>query len=203
MKDAPKGAVALDGVESIVREAGGERALKCLQILKDTVVSGGGIFLLSVTAAGADLESAAFFEREFERLPVPEPTAAVIEDLFVIEANTGILLARRARATNQELDADLLAGMLTAIMDFAKTSFAQGSEQLRELTLGERKVALERGTRMIVAAVIRGRDAPDVHSEMRAFVLRAETRYGPLLATWSGDMAELRGLEVMASRLFL
>lgn len=93
--------------------------------------------------------------------------------------------------------------MLTAIMDFAKASFAHGDEQLRDLTLGERRVALERGTRMIVAAVFRGRDPPDVHSELRAFVLRAETRYAPVLAAWSGDMTQMQGLEVMASRLFL
>ncbi len=56
---------------------------------------------------------------------------------------------------------------------------------------------------MIVAAVFRGRDPPDVHSELRPFVLRAETRYEPVLATWSGDMTQMQGLEVMASRLFL
>ena len=56
---------------------------------------------------------------------------------------------------------------------------------------------------MIVAAVFRGRDPPDVHSEMRAFVIRAESTYGPTLARWSGDMTEMRGLEVMAGRLFL
>ena len=203
IKDAPKAIVALDGVEALVRECGGERTVKCIQVLKDTVVSSGGVFLASVTPAGPSLEIASLFEREFERLPIPEANGITIEDLFVIEANTGILLARKARAAPEEVDPDLLAGMLTAIMDFAKASFAQGSDVLRELTLGERKVALERGSRMIVAAVFRGRDPGDMHSELRAFVVRAETRYGPLLSGWSGDMNEMRGLELMAARLFV
>jgi len=203
VEKAPSAVVGLDGFESLAREAGSERAIQCVQRMKDRILSAGGAFLVSVAGMALGAESISFFGREFERLPVPEPAAATIEDLFVIEANTGILLARRARPTSEELDADLMAGMLTAIMDFVKASFARGNDQLRDLTLGERRVALERGSRMIVAAVFHGRDPPDVHSEMRAFVIRAETAYGPTLAKWSGDMTEMRGLEVMAGRLFL
>lgn len=202
-KVEPTGIVALDGVETIFQEAGRAPALKTLQRLRDVVTSGGGVFLVSVATAGADPEGGAFFEREFDRLPLPGGSGSGIEDLFVIDATTGILLSHQSRASGVGVDADLLAGMLTAIMDFAKTSFSQGNDQLRDLTLGERHVALERGARVIVAAVFRGHDPPDVHSEMRAFVLRAEARYGPLLAEWSGDMAEMGGLALMARRLFL
>lgn len=163
VREAPASVVALDGIESIVRDAGPALALKALEAVKDIVVSGGGTFLASVATADFGEGTASFFDREFEPIPTSAAETAMIEDLFVIEANTGILLARRSREEDRELDADLLAGMLTAIMDFAKTSFARGDDQLRDLTLGERRVALERGTRMIVAAVFRGREMPDVH----------------------------------------
>ena len=202
VRDAPKGIVALDGVEAMSGAIGRGAAETCLQSLKDLVVSAGGVFLVSVTPTGNDTGTAAFFEREFEVLRASDAEATAIEDLLIIEATTGILLARKSRGAASTLDSDLLAGMLTAIMDFTKTSFAQGDDQLRDLILGERKVALERGARMIVAAVFRGRDPPDVHPEIRAFMVRAESAYGPTLTRWNGDIAEMRGLEVMASRLF-
>lgn len=200
---APASVVGLHGFESVAREVGTARALKTVQLLRDAVTAGGGVFLLSLHPSTADAEVAPFLEREFEALPVPPPEGSGVEDVFVIEANTGILLARKERSAASVVDADLMAGMLTAIMDFAKTSFAHGDDQLRDLTLGERRVALERGARVIVAAVYRGREPPDVHAEMRSFVQRAEARYGPVLAAWNGDIGQMQGLQVMAGRLLV
>lgn len=203
LEKAPASRVALHGFEALSQASGEARALRAVQLLRDIVISGGGTFLLSVHNLSPDPDAGSFFEREFDALPLPPAEGSGVEDVFVIEANTGILLARKDRGSVQGLDADLLAGMLTAIMDFAKASFAQGDGQLRELSLGERRVALERGSRMIVAAVFRGADPPDVHAELRSFVLRAESRYAALLATWSGDISQMRDLEVMAGRLLL
>ncbi|HKZ98622.1 MAG TPA: hypothetical protein VJ326_03410 [Thermoplasmata archaeon] len=45
--------------------------------------------------------------------------------------------------------------------------------------------------------------AGDLDAEMRAFVWRAERRYGELLERWDGDVEEVSGVRAMTARLFL
>jgi hypothetical protein len=56
---------------------------------------------------------------------------------------------------------------------------------------------------VFLAVVFKGAEPVDIRPEMRAFVMRAEQRYGEILDRWSGNMAEVHGLEAMAGRLFL
>jgi len=42
-----------------------------------------------------------------------------------------------------------------------------------------------------------------MREEMRVFLQRAERRYGPLMASWSGEVGAVAGLQAMTSRLFL
>jgi len=116
---------------------------------------------------------------------------------------SGLLVAHEARRAKQESDRDIMASMLTAIMSFVRVSFAEGSDELKRLELGEKTVLIERGDQIITAVVFRGHQPPDMDAEMRAFLWRAERRYGPQLDRWSGDVAELSGLQSMTARLFL
>jgi hypothetical protein len=58
-----------------------------------------------------------------------------------------------------------------------------------------------KGLSSVVAAT--GEQPKENREEMRAFLDRAERRYGPLIAKWSGDTAAFPGLRAMTSRLFL
>jgi hypothetical protein len=96
-----------------------------------------------------------------------------------------------------------MASMLTAIMNFARVSFAEGSDQLRRLELGDKTVVLERGRHLILAIVYQGREPAEIDAEMRAFLWRAERRFGDLLERWNGDVDQVEGLRAMTARLFL
>jgi len=102
-----------------------------------------------------------------------------------------------------EVDPDVMAGMLTAIMNFARVSFAGGADELRRLELGDQTVVIERSPKFILAVAITGKPPADVQEEMRIFLERAERRYGPMMARWTGDPMEFPGLQAMTSRLFL
>jgi hypothetical protein len=93
--------------------------------------------------------------------------------------------------------------MLTAIMNFARISFAEGADELRRLELGQKTVVIERSPRFILAVAVTGTAPTEIREEMRVFLERAERRYGPRMAKWSGDPEEFPGLQAMASRLFL
>jgi hypothetical protein len=192
--------VALEGIEYLSTYVGFDFTLRIAQEIRDLVADRGGTLLLSANPAVLDERQASLLEREFEPFqPRPEAT---VEDVFVIH-KSGLLMVHEMRRVKVETDRDLMASMLTAIMNFVKVSFAEGSEELSRLELGEKAVVLERGAQIILAVVYRGPQPEDVEAEMRAFLWRAERRFAPLLTHWSGDVDEVTGLRQMTARLFL
>lgn len=82
-----------------------------------------------------------------------------VEQVFLIHAETGLLLAHAAPPDLKVTDADLISGMLTAIQDFVSDSFRTqeaGGGRLRTFSVGELTVVVESGPQAILAAVVRG-----------------------------------------------
>jgi uncharacterized protein DUF835 len=198
----PLGIVAIEGIEYLTTYNSPGRVVRTVHSLRDIATAGGGTLLLSTDLGTMDESVAQVLEREFEPLELPPTVGYSVEDVFVIEGN-GLLLAHASRDEASQIDSDVMAGMLTAIMNFARTSFASGSDELRRLELGEKTVAIERSPRFILAVAATGEQPKENREEMRAFLDRAERRYGPLIAKWSGDTAAFPGLRAMTSRLFL
>ncbi len=198
----PKAVVVLEGIEYLANYLRAARVVRLLHTVRDLVTAGDGLLLVSADPTALDEAVAGVLEREFEPLAMPEKAGYEVEDVFVIEGS-GLLLTHASRSDGAEIDADVMAGMLTAIMNFAHVSFAAGADELRRLELGDRTVVIERSPKFILAVAITGKPPGEVQEEMRAFLERAERRYGPLLAKWSGDPGEFSGLQAMTSRLFL
>src|SRR5207247_7080222 len=116
----------------------------------------------------------------------------LVEDVFVI-GGSGVLLSHASRGEEASTDPDLMAGMLTAIMDFSRVSFAEGKDELRRLELGDKTVVIERSPKFILAVAVMGTARADIRDEMRIFLERAERRYGPLMAEWTGDIGSSPG----------
>ncbi len=197
-----KAVFAMEGVEYLASRIGSVGAARSIQDMRDLVTGAGGTFVVSVDEATADENLVPLLEREFEPLPVPSPEDHGITDVFVIDAVGGILTCHAARQSAVEIDADVMAGMLTVIMNFVRTSFAEGSDQLRRLELGDRTVLLERSDRLIVAVVLTGHEPSNLRPELRAFADRAERLYGGILDRWSGDISEMDDLGAMAEDVF-
>ncbi len=85
-----------------------------------------------------------------------------VEQVFLIHAETGLLLCHAAPPDLKVADADLISGMLTAIQDFVSDSFAtaESGGKLRTFSVGELTVVVEPGPQAVLAAVVRGQ-APD------------------------------------------
>ncbi len=202
LRAQPKGVVAMEGIEYLAGYLPSERVVHLLNGLRDQTTAGGGIMLVSADPPVLDQALASVVERDFEALAVAGQPGYSVQDVFVIEGS-GVLVSHASVSDEVALDPDVLAGMLTAIMNFVRISFAAGGDQLRRLELGEKTVVLERSPRFILAVSITGSPPPDFRDEMRIFLDRAERRYGALLAEWSGDPGEFSGLQTMTSRLFL
>ncbi|MGH7516165.1 MAG: OmpA family protein [Gemmatimonadales bacterium] len=85
-----------------------------------------------------------------------------VEQVFLIHAETGLLLAHAAPPDRAVADADLISGMLTAIREFVGDAFGPEREAggLRTFSVGELTVLVEQGPRALLAAVVRGQ-APE------------------------------------------
>lgn len=129
-------------------------------------------------------------------LPLPLVAAALgsfilyrrrqLEWAFLV-TNAGILVSSISRRGDGALDTDLLTGMLTAIMDFAKQSFSDEKERnLEGLELGEKRVAIVRGEKSYVAVVYKGRTPGGLVRIMQAMLGVIEARHGDAL----GDIVD-------------
>lgn len=91
-----------------------------------------------------------------------------VEQLFLIDRDSGLLIEHRAAPGVQALAPDMVASMMTALRDFARDSFsAKASEGLDTLELGDLTVWVESGAEAILAAVIRGRAPLALRAELQ------------------------------------
>src|SRR5439155_381851 len=132
----PKAVVVLEGIEYLANYLEAARVVRLLNTVRDLVTAGDGTLLASADPAALDEATAAVLDREFEPLAVPEKVGYEVEDVFVIEGG-GLLLTHASRSDGADVDPDVMAGMLTAIMNFARVSFAGGADELRRLELGD------------------------------------------------------------------
>ncbi|MBV6521274.1 MAG: hypothetical protein MNPFHGCM_01408 [Gemmatimonadaceae bacterium] len=106
-----------------------------------------------------------------------------VEQLFVIHPETGLLIDHVSAPGVQPLSPDMVAGMLTAIVDFARDSFhVSQSEGLDSLELGELTVWIERGPLATLACVIRGHAPLSYRQTMQGAVEELHSVHAPDIA---------------------
>lgn len=113
-----------------------------------------------------------------------------VEQVFLIHAETGLLLAHVTAPDLDVPDADLISGMLTAIQDFVRDSFrpAEGGT-LSTFTVGEHTVHVEAGPRALVAGVIRGQCPETVPQRLQQSLEQIHLEYASQLGDFEGEAA--------------
>src|SRR5437899_3365427 len=88
-----------------------------------------------------------------------------VEQLFLIHRKTSLSLLHVALDPAIAKDSDMVAGMLSAIQDFVRDSFATGDDSaLEEFRVGELQVWITPGQYAYLAAVIRGHPPRELRS---------------------------------------
>ena len=111
-----------------------------------------------------------------------------VEQVFLIHAETGLLLAHVTAPDLNVPDADLISGMLTAIQDFVRDSFrpAEGGT-LSAFTVGEHTVHVEAGPGALLAGVIRGQCPEAVPLRLQRTLEQIHLEYATQLGDFEGD----------------
>lgn len=134
----------------------------------------------------------------FESLRTGVPYAQVVmrhallyrvEQVFLVHAETGLLLAKASPPDLATPDADLVSAMLTAIRDFVGDSFKQEKSAggLRTFSVGELTVMVEPGPRALLAAVVRGQPADSFLLKLQETIESVHVQFGTLLAEFEGE----------------
>jgi OOP family OmpA-OmpF porin len=118
-----------------------------------------------------------------------------VEQLFLIHRETSLSLLHVAADAAMSKDSDMVAGMLSAIQDFARDSFETGEDSaLEEFRVGELQVWIAPGRHAYLAAVIRGNPSRELRSTLEETIESVHILKGSTLASFQGDTAVFESL---------
>ncbi len=111
-----------------------------------------------------------------------------VEQLFLIHRKTSLSLLHVTSDPAMSKDSDMVAGMLSAIQDFARDSFEVGEDAaLEEFRVGELQVWISPGRSAYLAAVIRGNPSRELRSTLEETIESIHVLKGSALAIFQGS----------------
>ena len=103
-----------------------------------------------------------------------------VEQVFLIERESGLLLQHVHSGAAGLQDADMISGMLSAIRDFVRDSFRVAeTEALESLKVGDLSVWIEAGPRAVLAAVIRGTAPAEYRRRLQIAIETVHLEFAP------------------------
>ncbi len=129
-------------------------------------------------------------------LAMREALPFAIQELFLIQRESGLLLAHLHPGSEPASDSDLISGMLTAIRDFVQDSFGKGQadKELDEVQYGEQSIIIQSGRYAYLAVVSTGVEPPGFRARMQELVSNLHIQAGNRLRDYSGDSSTLPNL---------
>jgi OOP family OmpA-OmpF porin len=100
-----------------------------------------------------------------------------------------LLLAHYDQEPDEEDKPELIGGMLTAIRDFMRDSFGDGSpdQDLYDIQYGDAQIVIQNGQFAYIAAVIGGTEPEGFRDALKEFVAELHIQYRPQLRDFDGD----------------
>jgi outer membrane protein OmpA-like peptidoglycan-associated protein len=119
-----------------------------------------------------------------------------VEQVFLIHRETGLVLAHVVAPSAATQDADMVAGLLSAIQQFARDSFTPDkTEILGNMTFEELQIRVVTGPGAVIAAAIRGHAPESYTLAMNETLEHVERFYGNALAKFDGDASPFHSAE--------
>ncbi|WP_230173825.1 OmpA family protein [Rhizobium sp. CECT 9324] len=119
-----------------------------------------------------------------------------VEHVFLINRNSGLLIAHVTADNATSEDPQLISSMLSAIQDFVKDSFHEKEQSgLDTIRFGELRLWSEVGPFATLVAVIRGNPPEELHEIVRDVLLRIHDEYAQALEQFDGDGSQLAGID--------
>ncbi len=127
-----------------------------------------------------------------------------VEDAFLIYHDGRMIGHKSAR--KEELDSDVVAGMLVAVESFIGDTFAGQygkSGKVGKLEWSGKKILIKKGEKFSLAVVIEGYDWESLHGKISQAASDIESEFGEKLANWDGDSAGFEGAGEILGKLLI
>ena len=119
-----------------------------------------------------------------------------VEQVFLFHRETGLLLHRVVAPEVAAMDADMMAGMMSALQDYARDSFHLAKDDtLKEFEVGELNAWVEQGPKAVLVAAIRGQAPQAYRLKLREVMERVHAVFGKRLDDFSGDASAFDATE--------
>jgi len=121
-------------------------------------------------------------------LILQESVPFTVKAIFLTHKTSGLVIAEAQQTGNQELESDMIAGMLTAIRSFASDCIVQPGEvsELGEIDYDKYKIVMEVAGYCYLAAVLEGEPS-------KQFILNLRQTLGTLIQTHSKAIKSFDG----------
>jgi outer membrane protein OmpA-like peptidoglycan-associated protein len=118
-----------------------------------------------------------------------------VQQLFLIHRETSLSLLHVTADPAISKDSDMVAGMLSAIQDFARDSFATEKDSvLEEFRMGDLQVWMVPGYFAYLAAVIQGNPSLELRPALQETIETVHVLKGSALAEFAGDASVFESL---------
>lgn len=173
--------------------------------VSDGALETSGTFSVTVTKAETPSTSPLLIDYIFWILLIPIILAALligftaykrtvnapfVDEIFLI-GDDGTLIAYNSLSLDEEIDKDILSGMLTGVKNLISDAFIGDKDRkkgLHKLEFGDRNILLEKGNHFYIALVFSGEEDKQLLKKIQKVINEIEEKYGDVLANWTGDM---------------
>lgn len=134
----------------------------------------------------------------FGQIVLRETLRYAVQEVFLIQPESGLILARARRADTLRLDEDAFAAMLTAIQAFIRDSFGlEEDERLRSAELGDRTLWTINGPNAVLACVVLGSPPTEVREHLMETLEALHAHYGDEFDRPPEKLSDRRGIEAL------
>ncbi len=122
-------------------------------------------------------------------LILKEAMPFAVQAIFLIHKGSGLIIADIQHSDAQQLESEMLAGMLTAIRSFANDCFTQSGSvsELDAIDYGTSKIFLEVAGYCYLALVVRGDPPKNFIGKVRQTLSQVVKDHGKLIEEFDGD----------------
>lgn len=112
-----------------------------------------------------------------------------VQAIFLIQKTSGLVIAEIQPPEKQQLESEMVAGMLTAIRSFVNDCIAQSGEisEIDQIDYGNSKIILEVAGYCYLAVVTQGELPKIFKQKMRAALSNIVQKHGKPIETFDGD----------------
>lgn len=151
------------------------------------------LFFVGLAAALACINIVGFFM-------IWRSSPTIIDEIFLMTP-AGMLMKHYTRRLRPDQDEHIMAGMLTAVQNFIKESFDEHGGKLKEIRFENYDVVISHSKTVVIAAIISTKKSEKMRMQLKEVTEEIEERFGDKLTKWSGDTAEIAGVDHLMKRL--